>query len=114
MVMEGCSESDGIPSEVGMTVDLHTLRQHARRIWDTAVAAARPDRLLPVVLAEPELARALQSAQRILVVGCGKAGAGMAEGVELALGGSLDRVTGVVNVPAEAVKPLKSIHLHAA
>jgi glycerate-2-kinase len=53
---------------------------------------------------------------RIVVVGGGKAGAGMAAGLLRALQGSpwLDRVTGWINVPADAVRPLPRIHLHAA
>ena len=51
---------------------------------------------------------------RILVVGGGKAGASMAAGVEAALAGKIDRVTGVVNVPAESVRPLRRIRLHPA
>lgn len=94
--------------------DAKMLRQHARRIWDTAVAAARPEDLVMAALATPELAKALKAARRILVVGCGKAGAGMAGGVEEALAPMLDRVEGLINVPAETIRPLQKIRLHAA
>src|SRR5262249_20350970 len=50
----------------------------------------------------------------ILVFGAGKAGAGMSAAVENALSDQLDKVTGWVNVPADAVRPLQKIHLHAA
>lgn len=59
----------------------------------------------------------LEDYERIVVVGGGKAGAGMAEGLELALGEPLlkqKRVSGWINVPADCVRPLRCIHLHAA
>lgn len=88
------------------------LRDHARQIWDAAVDAARPEPLVRRALAE--LADVLRAAPRILVLGAGKAGAAMAEAVELALPDQLDRLDGVVNVPADAVKSLQKIRLHAA
>lgn len=59
----------------------------------------------------------LSSIRRIAVVGAGKAGAGMAEGLETALGPRVLRekeLTGWINVPADCVRPLQRIHLHAA
>src|SRR5262249_5460478 len=56
----------------------------------------------------------LESARRILVVGAGKAGAAMSAAVESALPDLLPRIEGVVNVPAETVRPLERIRLHAA
>jgi hydroxypyruvate reductase len=52
---------------------------------------------------------------RILVLGGGKAGAGMAAGLEAALGADLvdARVQGWLNVPADCVRSLRKIHLHA-
>ena len=52
----------------------------------------------------------------IEVVGGGKAGAGMAKGVESALLSSPweSRISGWVNVPENCVRPLQRIHLHAA
>jgi hydroxypyruvate reductase/glycerate 2-kinase len=92
------------------------MREHARTIWQAAVAAVDPFELVRAALVQPsgELGGALAVAGRILVVGGGKAGAAMAAGVEAALGDRLECVTGVVNVPAESVRPLKSIRLHAA
>ncbi len=89
-----------------------SLRADALAIWHAAVEAVRPARLM----GEPsaDLIAALESAHRILVVGAGKAGAAMAEAFENSLGNLLDKVTGFVNVPAEAVRPLKRIQLHAA
>src|SRR5881296_2185011 len=84
------------------------LREHARSIWQAAVDAVRPDRLLRPALADPAspLRAALDRARRILVVGAGKAGAAMSAAVEDALADRLDRVTGLVNVPAGSVRPL--------
>ncbi|MHB1424854.1 MAG: glycerate kinase type-2 family protein [Gemmataceae bacterium] len=92
------------------------LRQHARAIWQAAVDAADPFELVLTGLMQPEpdLASALSEAEQILVVGGGKAGAAMAAGVEAALADRLNRIVGVVNVPAETVRPLRSIRLHAA
>lgn len=92
------------------------LREHARAIWQEAVAAVDPFTLVRDTLAQPTgaLADALAGPGRVLVVGGGKAGTGMAAGVEAALAGQLDRVAGVINVPAETVRPLQAIRLHAA
>jgi hydroxypyruvate reductase/glycerate 2-kinase len=90
------------------------LRDHARAIWQAAVAAVDPFRLVRDALSDPQsdLRTALENASRILVVGGGKAGAAMAEGVETALADRLDRVQGVLNVPAESVRQLHTIRLH--
>src|SRR5262245_54729797 len=90
------------------------LREHARTIWDGAVAAVRPEPLIDAAVQEQPLAGALSGARRIIVVGGGKAGAAMASALEQNLAERFDRVTGVVNVPAESVRPLKAIRLHAA
>src|SRR5947208_15928827 len=93
------------------------LREHARAIWQAAVDAVRPQDLLAAALADPAapLAAALADAPRILVVGAGKAGVAMSLGVEQALAAQLDRVEGVVNVPAfEGPSPTCKIRLHAA
>ncbi len=93
-----------------------TLRDHARAIWQAAVAAVDPFTLVRDALTDPlqGLRDALAGAGRVLVVGGGKCGAAMAAGVEAALAGRLDRVTGAVNVPAGAVRPLAAVRLHAA
>lgn len=95
------------------------LREQAQSIWQAAVAAVRPEELLQAVLTDPSrpLLLDLTTARRILVVGAGKAGAAMSAGVEEALSGSLERVEGIVNVPAECVPAaggLRAIQLHAA
>jgi hydroxypyruvate reductase/glycerate 2-kinase len=93
-----------------------TLRDHARAIWQAAVDAADPFVLVRDALTSPSrvIRSALATAQRILVVGAGKAGAAMAAGVEAALADRLEHIRGVVNVAAETVRPLRAIRLHAA
>ncbi len=81
-------------------------------IWDAAVDAVKPEPLVSAALAG--LREAVQSARRIIVLGAGKAGAAMAAAVEVALADQLDRVEGIVNVPADAVRPLQRIRLNAA
>lgn len=92
------------------------LREHARTIWQAAVAAVDPFELVRGALMNPPqaLAEALAGSGRILVVGGGKAGEAMAAGVEAALADRLDHLSGAVNVPAETVRPLRAICLHAA
>jgi hydroxypyruvate reductase/glycerate 2-kinase len=91
------------------------MREHARLIWQAALDAARPRELVRDALADSAgpLRQALDGARRILVVGAGKAGEAMAQGVEDAL--PLDRVEGIVNVPDfPGASPLKKITLHGA
>jgi len=90
------------------------LRQHARSIWQAAVSAVNPQELVRAALEGPELRPVLERAPRALVVGGGKAGAAMAAGVEQALADRLPLLAGVVNVPAEEVRPLRALRLHAA
>ncbi len=90
------------------------LRDHARAIWQAGVDAVRPEILVPNALTEAEIRQALAGAGRLLVMGGGKAGAAMSAALEAALPDCLGKIEGVVNVPAEAVRPLQSIQLHAA
>ncbi len=103
--------------------DIARLRDDARAIWQAAIDAVDSERLVHnVVRCADEVITIcgqripIAMIGQIAVVGAGKAGAGMAAGVEQALGASnvIDRVTGWVNVPADCVRPLTRIHLHAA
>ena len=99
-----------------------TLRDHARQIWQAGVDAVRAERLIAdaVSASDTELCLAGDRFRyadfgRLVVVGAGKAGAGMAAAVEQALGDHLspDRRAGWVNVPADCVRPTNWIELHA-
>lgn len=90
------------------------LREQAISIWKAAVTAVEPGLLLRDALHQPEVAKTLERARRILVVGAGKAGAGMAEAVETAVPDLLNRLRGIVNVPAGMARKLRAITLHAA
>lgn len=99
------------------------LREDALAIWRAGVDAVRSDRLVRQhvqvdgdTLHIGDHAVDLGGAGRILVIGGGKAGAGMATGLEAALGERLmeeKQLSGWVNVPADCVRPLAKIHLHA-
>jgi hydroxypyruvate reductase len=99
------------------------LRTDALAIWQAGVEAVRSERLLRdavqcrgtgLIICGEEFP--LAGSGRIAVVGAGKAGAGMAAALEEILGTEIvDRkVVGWVNVPADCVRPLRKIHLHAA
>lgn len=95
----------------------------ARTIWSAGVAAVDSTKLVQRVIRCDDHSLEildhrflLARIERIIVVGAGKAGAGMAAGVEEALGERLvdAKVTGWVNVPADCARPLRRIHLHPA
>lgn len=104
------------------------LREDALQIWNAALRAVRSDVLVQNAVrlegskltlrdSSREVAYDLNAVGRICVVGMGKAGAGMAAGFEAALGPEwLERkqVSGWINVPADCVRQLQRIHLHAA
>lgn len=91
-----------------------SLREHARIIWQAGVDAVRPEILVPNALQDEGIRQALAKAGRILVLGGGKAGAAMSAALEAALPDCLGKIQGVVNVPAETVRPLQAIQLNAA
>jgi hydroxypyruvate reductase len=100
------------------------LRTDALAIWQAGVDAVRSDRLVrDNVRVEGDVLDVageridLPAIPRIAVVGTGKAGAGMAAGLEQALGEKLARekqLSGWINVPADCVRKLSHIHLHSA
>ena len=100
-----------------------TLREQAEAIWSAGVAAVDSATLVrravqcdqrSITVAGESLDVA--SIGRIVVVGAGKAGAGMAAGIEASLGSELvaSKVVGWVNVPSDCIRPLQQIRLHAA
>jgi hydroxypyruvate reductase len=99
------------------------LRDDALSIWQSGVDAVRADRLVCNVIQRSSDALMicgrtfpLKDLGRIAVVGAGKAGAGMAAAIEEALGPELvdHKLEGWVNVPADCVRTLRKIQLHAA
>ena len=99
------------------------LREQAQTIWETGVAAVSSERLVRNVIHRDGQRLSVcghewdtNSLDRIIVLGVGKAGSGMAAAVEAALGEELTdaKVSGWVNVPADCVRSLRRIVLHAA
>ena len=96
----------------------------ALRIWQAGVDAVRSQRLVADNLAVEgscllvgDESIPLDSIGRIVVVGAGKAGAGMAAAVEDILGPGLieeKRLAGWVNVPDDCVHELSAVRLHGA
>lgn len=86
-------------------------REHAIAIWKSAVDAVRP---APLVREALSTEKHLWQANRVFVVGAGKAGPEMAVGLESALVDRLDRVQGIINVPEGMTAPLKRIRLHGS
>jgi glycerate 2-kinase len=101
------------------------LREHALCIWHAGVEAVRSERLVKqAVRVEGRWLHVgderidLTPIRRIAVVGAGKASAGMAAAIEEILlaptnAAKIDLI-GWVNVPADCVRPLRHVHLHAA
>ena len=91
-------------------------RQACREITHWTIWQAGVDAVMPAPLVEAALRgeESIRSAPRILVVGAGKAGPGMAVGLEAAFADRLDRVEGLVNVPEGASRTLKRVRLHSA
>ena len=100
------------------------LSDDVRAIWQAGVDAVRGDRLVrenvrvegsELWIGDREFD--LGAIERIVVVGAGKAGAGMTAGLEEAFGERLmveKRLTGWINVPADCVRSTKFVPLHAA
>ena len=105
-----------------------TLAEHARLIWQAGVEAVDSGRLVKdVVSVDGHLLTInresvdLRQLSRVVVVGAGKAGAGMAEAMEEVLSKEVLQsadatceLLGWVNAPADCVRPLPRIQLHAA
>lgn len=101
-----------------MPVSEGSLREDALRIWRAGVAAVAPERLLAEAIRAEGESVVVETSRgdvahfdpqrigRVVVVGGGKAGAGMARGLESALaslGFDLDRLTGLLSVPVDCV-----------
>ena len=92
------------------------LRSDALSIWRVALAAVAPVELMRRFIDDRgrDLMPIFAQAPRIIVVGGGKAAGAMAAALETILFCHLDRIEGAVNVPADCVRPLQRIHMHAA
>jgi hydroxypyruvate reductase len=107
-----------------MSSSPRSLRADALRIWHAGLEAVRSERLVRETLRVEGSRLSIGEQQldldrigRIVVVGAGKASAGMAVAVEEVLGPRLlaeKRVAGWVNVPADCVRPTQCIKLHGA
>lgn len=100
-----------------------SISERAQQIWSAGVKAVDSETLVcgAIQFRENELivgghSISLCGDEKVLVVGAGKAGSGMAAGVEAVLKGSIleKQLSGWVNVPADCVRSLSSIHLHPA
>ncbi|MCP3691716.1 MAG: DUF4147 domain-containing protein, partial [Planctomycetaceae bacterium] len=107
-----------------MTNSWQTLRDDAREIWKTGVAAVDSQHLVKQALQLKDQTLwvhdqpiDLSETQRIVVIGAGKAGAGMATGLEAVLLDSTPFegiVDGWINIPADCTQTLRHIQLHPA
>ena len=100
-----------------------SLREDAETIWragvaavDSSLAVQQQFRIDGNMFRIADVDLNLADVGRIEILGAGKAGAGMASGVERALLPQIpsDRISGWVNVPADCVRTLQRIHLHNA
>lgn len=98
------------------------IADHLTQIWWAGVKAVQSEQLVASVIETTDSSlhiagiEATPGAQgRLLVVGAGKAGTGMAKGVEAAIEPSqfADRLSGWVNVPEDCIEPMEKITLHA-
>lgn len=107
-----------------MTDSWEKLRDDAREIWNAGVAAVDSKHLVEQAVTLRDQALFIEDQQftltdtnRIVVIGAGKAGAGMAAGLESSLydkGHFSGTIEGWINVPADCTHSLRSIHLHPA
>src|SRR5262245_59686923 len=88
------------------------LATDALAVWQAGVDAVRPGPLVAAAWADlpADVTADLAAAPRVLVIGAGKAGAGMAEAVEA----HRPDASGIVNVPEGTLRALKRIRLHPA
>lgn len=96
-------------------------REHAIKVWKAGVSAVKSESLVANEINADTESLSIGDetflaidTNRVIVIGAGKASAGMAAGVERALSGTLwlDRLQGWVNVPDDCVHAMQRIHLH--
>jgi glycerate-2-kinase len=100
-----------------------TLREDAINIWNAGLAAVNSSAAVNKAVSWNGSRVSIGGTSfdtsqpgRILAVGAGKAGAGMAAGLEAALLPHLaaDKLSGFINVPFDCLRPSQRIQLHAA
>jgi len=110
-------------SLIAMSAPETSLREFAARIWKAGVRAVDARLLVQNQITVDDQSLVIAGHRfspgetgRVCVLGAGKAGAGMAAGVEAALVGTPweERLSGWVNVPEDCVRPLSRIRLHGA
>ncbi|MDA0587223.1 MAG: DUF4147 domain-containing protein [Planctomycetota bacterium] len=102
--------------------DSRSLTELAKDIWQAGVDAVSSEQLVGAAIQQSfdrltVCGHEFDTKQlgRLVVVGTGKAGAGMAAAVEASVGEDvLARTVGFVNVPEDCVRPLQKIVLHGA
>jgi hydroxypyruvate reductase len=102
--------------------DSRSLTELAKEIWQAGVDAVSSERLVGGAIQQNSDRLTVCGREfdtkplgRLVVVGTGKAGAGMAAAVEASIGDDLlPRTVGFVNVPEDCVRSLKKIVLHGA
>jgi len=90
------------------------MNDDAAAIWNAAIAAVRPERLLAAAAIRGRVLASLEGCDRVVVVGAGKAAAGMAAGIEGVLGAerlARHRVSGLVSVPEGCGRKLAHIEV---
>jgi hydroxypyruvate reductase len=91
-----------------------SLREDADRIWSAGLAAVAPERLVADHASVIDATLTRDTAARIMVVGGGKAAAGIAAGIETLLGPDAlarQRVSGLVSVPEGCGRRLSRIEI---
>lgn len=86
----------------------------AMEIFSAAIEAVKPAPRVKQAIADPDFQVALKKARNVIVVGGGKAGSGMVEGVESALADRIKSVRGIVNIPDNQWRPTEAIGLRKA
>jgi hydroxypyruvate reductase/glycerate 2-kinase len=86
------------------------MRQDAEAICRAALDAVQPQRLVCDSISNSDRQQ-LSLARRIIVVGAGKAGAAMSEGLKQCLGDLSPMVEGAISVPTPSVRALERIRL---
>lgn len=89
-------------------------REIAHAIFMAGVDRVRPERVMADLAKNGAFVADLAAARRIIVVGGGKAGAGMTLALVNCFPEFVAKMTGVVNVPDDQVRSTRAVRLHAS